>query len=89
MFSSSKVELVGEEVGKGTSNREDQGMRLVPFLWHKMSVKNTNPKYTRTFGDLLCVCLCLYMYILLLCIFSVLVYILVCVCFFNLCLCRV
>jgi len=25
---------MGEEVGKGTSNREDQGMRLVPILWH-------------------------------------------------------
>ena len=26
--------LLGEEVGKGTSNREDQGKRLVPVLWH-------------------------------------------------------
>jgi len=26
--------LVGEEVGKGTSNREDQVVRLVPVLWH-------------------------------------------------------
>jgi len=26
--------LLGEEVGKGTRNREDQGMRLVPILWH-------------------------------------------------------
>ena len=26
--------LLGEEVGKGTSNREDQGKRLVPMLWH-------------------------------------------------------
>jgi len=26
--------LFGEEVGKGTNNREDQGMKLVPILWH-------------------------------------------------------
>jgi len=26
--------LLGEEVVKGTSNREDQGMRLVPILCH-------------------------------------------------------
>jgi len=26
--------LLVEEVVKGTSNREDQGMRLVPILWH-------------------------------------------------------
>jgi len=37
--------LLGEEVGKGISSREDQGVRLVPILWHWMSVKNTSPKY--------------------------------------------
>jgi len=26
--------LLGEEVVKGTSNREDKHMRLVPILWH-------------------------------------------------------
>jgi hypothetical protein len=29
-----KWNLLGEEVGKGASNREDQGMRLVAILYH-------------------------------------------------------
>lgn len=29
-----------------TMEREAQGMRLLPVLWHEMKVKNTNPKLT-------------------------------------------
>jgi hypothetical protein len=32
---------VVKEYGKGVA----QGMRLVPFLWREMSLKNNRPKY--------------------------------------------
>lgn len=41
------LNMEGGEVGKGTNKREAQGMRLVPVLWHQVSV--TNISAARTF----------------------------------------
>jgi hypothetical protein len=45
--SSGKLKLAGEEVGKGTSEWEWQGMRLLPVLWHEMSAKNHHHHHER------------------------------------------
>jgi hypothetical protein len=44
--------MEGEEVGKGTNKREAQGTRLVPVLWHQMSVTNTSAARTFVAGTI-------------------------------------
>jgi len=47
-----------------TKEREAQGMRLLPVLWHEMKVKNTSPKFTgllntwRILYRLIYICFC-------------------------------
>jgi hypothetical protein len=40
--------LLGEEVGKGTSNREDQVMRLIGIVWHWTAILNTSHQKHRS-----------------------------------------